>query len=95
MIYIMDYGLAKKYRNSITGEHIPFKKGKGITGTVRYSSINAQKGNELSRRDDLEGLSYILIYFLNGGLPWSGIKAANKKEKYEKILNVKQMYDLD
>lgn len=73
VIHIIDFGLAKRYRNPITGTHITFKKNKGQMGTLRFSSINATKANEQSRRDDLEALGYMLAYFLNGGrLPWSG-----------------------
>ncbi len=91
MIYLIDYGLAKKYKDMKTGKHIPYLEGKGLTGTVKFASIYTQLGIEQSRRDDLEALGYILVYFLKDGLPWEGIKAKTKKEKYKKILDMKKM----
>lgn len=70
VIYIVDYGLAKRFKDSSTEIHIKYQKNSKIVGTVRYSSINSHLGRELSRRDDLESLAYILIYFLKGKLPW-------------------------
>uniref|UniRef100_A0A914CYG2 non-specific serine/threonine protein kinase n=1 Tax=Acrobeloides nanus TaxID=290746 RepID=A0A914CYG2_9BILA len=89
IVYIIDFGLAKKFRDSRTRVHIPFKDNKNLTGTVRYASINAHRGFEQSRRDDLECLGYIFMYFLRGNLPWQGLIAANKIQKYEKIREVK------
>ena len=71
MFYLIDFGLAKRFLCPKTGSHILFKENKGIIGTARYLSLNGHKGNEHSRKDDLEALGIILIYFLrNGNLPW-------------------------
>lgn len=90
ILYLIDFGLAKKFRDSKTGEHIKYKDGKSLTGTARYSSLNTLMGIEQSRRDDLEAIAYSLIYLLKGKLPWQGIKAKTKKHKYDKILEMKK-----
>ena len=64
-VYLIDFGLAKKWKNS-AGEHIPYKDGKNLTGTARYVSANTHRGIEQSRRDDLEGVGYLLLYLLMG-----------------------------
>lgn len=84
-VFSIDFGLAKRYRDIKTGMHIPYKDGKSLTGTARYASINTHMGIEQSRRDDLEGLAYVMVYLLKGKLPWQGIKAKTVKEKYAKI----------
>ncbi len=88
-LYLIDFGLAKRYILS-NGQHIPYKTGKSMTGTARYCSIYTHQGIEQSRRDDLESIGYVLLFFLRGNLPWQGIKAKSNDKHYEKIGNVKQ-----
>ena len=88
-IYLIDFGLSKKYIND-NNIHITMKTDRNIIGTVRYISMNTHQGLEQSRRDDLESLFYIIIYFIKGELPWQGVKYKNKSEKYNKIYEIKQ-----
>ena len=91
-IYLIDFGLSKRYIDKNTNKHILYKEGKGLTGTARYVSLNTHYGIEQSRRDDIEGIAYNLIYFAKGKLPWQGVKTKNKKEKHKKIMEYKEKY---
>ena len=84
IIYLIDFGLSRKYRSSRTGKHIKFKHHNSVFGSFRYMSINANKGDELSRRDDLISFGYMIIYLLKYDLPWMKIE---KLKLMKNILN--------
>lgn len=95
LVHVIDFGLSKRYCDAKTHEHIPYKDNKSLTGTARYASINAHRGIEQSRRDDLEAIGHMLFYFLRGNLPWQGLPAKTKDEKYRKIKEKKIETQID
>ena len=95
VVYAIDFGLAKRYLDLKTKQHIPMKGGKSLVGTARYASIASHEGFEQCRRDDLESLGYLLLYFLIGKLPWQGIQIQSKSEKYAEIGRLKKAAQLD
>ena len=90
IIYLIDFGLSKKYRSSLTGNHIKNSKIKKFVGSLRYASINALKLREQSRRDDLESIGYMLIYLVKRRLPWDNVKVENKRSFYLRLSQYKK-----
>lgn len=90
-IFLIDFGLAKEFKRK---SHIKEMTGKSLVGTARYASINSHKGLELSRRDDLESIGYMLIYFMKGILPWQGISEKDRNLKYKLIGEKKQSVEI-
>ncbi|KAJ3086173.1 casein kinase I [Quaeritorhiza haematococci] len=86
----MDFGLSKPYMYQDTGEHIPMLEQQGLVGTIRYTSVNGHLKRELSRRDDLESLAYVMIYFLKGCLPWDVVKNHESKRGMRRIGRMKR-----
>ena len=86
-VYAIDFGLAKEYSGK--NGHIPFREGKSLTGTAKFVSIFTHLGLEQSRRDDLESLGYLIVYLLNGKLPWQEARGGTKAERHQKIFEVK------
>nr|XP_051687603.1 casein kinase I-like [Oryctolagus cuniculus] len=94
-VFLVDFGLAKMYISSSTRKHIPCIEYKYLTGTPRYASINAHLGFEHSRRDDMESIGYVLMYFNTSRLPWQGIKATTKEQRNEKVMKMKMSTPVD
>ena len=94
VLYIIDFGLVRQYRDKDL-KHIAYKENKGLIGTARYASVNAHLGIEQSRRDDLESIGYILIYFMKGKLPWQNVRTAKKQDKYQLIADLKSKIQVE
>ena len=90
VIYLIDFGLSKKYKSDKTGKHLKFGFTGKLTGTVRFASANALRGGEQSRKDDLESIAYMIIFFMRGKLPWQGVTGMKKMERYLKIYKMKK-----
>ena len=84
-IHMIDFGLTRSVIDPKTGEHIPFKSDKNLVGTCRFVSVNAHKGYELSRRDDLISLGYIIIHLFKGSLPWQDIDTRKPSARYRRL----------
>lgn len=91
-LYVIDFGLSEEY--FVRGKHQRMRTGRNLTGTARYASINAHRGYTQSRRDDLEAVGHMLMYFLRGALPWSGLPADSKLQKYRLIKEKKEQVAL-
>ncbi|KAK8064700.1 Casein kinase I [Apiospora phragmitis] len=105
-VNVIDFGLAKKYRDPKTHFHIPYRENKNLTGTARYASINTHLGvgtyllhishlckANLVRQSNLVATIWnlwdMLCFTSAAALPWQGLKAATKKQKYDRIMEKK------
>jgi serine/threonine protein kinase len=95
VLYLIDFGLCRKYKSSRTGKHIKPKCLGKFTGTSRYASVYAMAGNEQSRRDDIESIGYMIIFFMKKRLPWQGIKGRTYKECYHKLFLMKKYMKIE
>jgi len=93
-IFLIDFGLSKTFLGE-KKEHVPYRTDRNFTGSFRYSSIRNHKGIEQSRRDDLESIGYMLIFFLKGRLPWQGLKGSTKNKRSSNIFNTKNNTSLN
>jgi casein kinase 1 len=66
-----------------------------MIGTARYASMNALRGDEQSRRDDIQAVAYMLMYMCQGSLPWMHVRDEDKNVKYSKILKMKETISMD
>ena len=93
-IFLIDFGLSKTFLGE-NKKHVPYRTDRNFTGSFRYSSIRNHKGIEQSRRDDLESIGYMLIFFLKGRLPWQGLKGSTKNKRSSNIFNTKNNTSLN
>ena len=89
-LFLTDFGLVKRYFDEQNGRHLPSLEKTAFSGTVRYCSVNAHNGQSMSRRDDLESIAYILIYFVWGSLPWDGWETTKSDQFYNEVKEKKE-----
>jgi serine/threonine protein kinase len=94
LVYAIDFGLAKQYIDSKSMKHVAYREGKSIIGTANFVSINTHAGIEQSRRDDLESIGYLLLYFAKGKLPWQKFKVSKEDKQCTDIMKMKQSISL-
>jgi len=92
LVYLIDFGLLKEFRDPNTCKHIPYNDGLGFMGTPTFTSINSHLGLELGRRDDLESLAYLLFYLLWGFLPWQGLRKGKAIQEQKCTITTQRLF---
>ena len=95
IIYAIDFGFSKKYRDSKSHLHIPYIDGKTFVGSPNYTSVNTHLGIEQSRRDDIESIGYMMVLLLKGTLPWVGLDKSDFLKYLDNIFKIKRETKLD
>ena len=95
ILHVVDMGISKRFINTKTKQHIPYRNDKSLTGTARYTSVHSHLGEELSRRDDMEAIGYTLIYYYTGFLPWQNMSSSMNGEGNSGILQCKLKVTVD
>ena len=94
-VHLVDFGLARRWREPQTGEHVLPVRRRGVVGTGRFASLSNHCGEPLGRRDDLEALGFTLAFLRGGRLPWSGLMAPSKAERFALMLESKRNASLE
>lgn len=92
-VFLVDFGIAQKYRNSSSRIHIPMKEHLSFVGTPAFASVNSHLGLQLGRRDDIESLAYTLIFLQQGSLPW--LTQEGESPSHSTILHSKKVFLAD
>ncbi|CAD8045643.1 unnamed protein product [Paramecium sonneborni] len=91
-VYLIDFGISKIFQRK-NGSLIPYKEKVPFVGTARYASIAAHKGQELSRKDDIESLFYVMVFCIKGTLPWQNLRHIPDDQRTQKIGELKESID--
>lgn len=94
-IFLIDFGFARKYKSGRTGKYLQHSKKDTLFGTPLYLSLNALRGIEQTRKDELESLGLVIINLYIGSLPWTKIKYKNFKQGFDKIFEIKEKISIE
>lgn len=90
-IHLIDFGLSESFldKNKLHVKfHQSLRNNGSVIGTARYASLNSHLGRGQYRRDDLESIGFMLIYFYCGSLPWQGIKSAPNADHVQRQIDI-------
>ncbi|KIJ05407.1 hypothetical protein PAXINDRAFT_21328 [Paxillus involutus ATCC 200175] len=92
---LFDFSLTQLYRDPRTYSHVPFLSSRPLSTILPFASLNHHSGNQLSRRDDLESLAYLLLYLARGSLPWIDTNVTSNSDilQSKESISVAQLCD--